>query len=31
MDKADRKYLNAEMAKMRSKKLKNARNGKVRY
>jgi hypothetical protein len=31
MDKADRKYLNAEMAKIRSKKLKNARSGKVRY
>lgn len=31
MDKTDRKYMNAEMAKMRSKKLKNARSGKVRY
>jgi hypothetical protein len=31
MDKADRKYLNAEMSKIRSKKLKNARSGKARY
>ncbi|KAI8578488.1 hypothetical protein K450DRAFT_247119 [Umbelopsis ramanniana AG] len=31
MDKADRKYLNAEMSKIRSKKMKNARSGKVRF
>lgn len=31
MDKADRKYLNAEMSKIRSKKMKNARSGKARF